>query len=124
MQPGSVAKRIRGPKGQKRTNIVKMAGLYWKEKLGEGQPPNPWAGEFRVEAGYASQDDRIKVGTEGYWENVAASICFDVLIGTKVSHLWGFETYKFHMHSMAQAYRCPPQYHTHINNNSYNLLIK
>lgn len=62
-----------------------------KKSWGKGTP-NPWTGEFRVGAGYASQDDPVKVDTEGCWENMAASISFDMLIGTKVSHLWGFET--------------------------------
>jgi hypothetical protein len=40
-----------GPKYRQQAN--KMVGLYRKEQ------PSPWAGEFRVEGGYASQEDPV-----------------------------------------------------------------
>jgi hypothetical protein len=47
-----------------------MLGRHRSQSV--GKEASPWAGEFRVGAGCASQDDPV-TGTEGCCKNLAAS---------------------------------------------------
>jgi len=44
---------------EQEAGIVKMAGLYRREKLKEMAQHSPWARKFRVEVVYASQNGPV-----------------------------------------------------------------
>lgn len=78
-EPETAAKRPKGPKG---ASVAQMAGLYGRVSWGRTAQLLGW----RVQrAGYASQEDPVVGGTEGNWQNLAASIHTGMLIGTSVS---------------------------------------